>query len=143
MARKPTILQNTRIEDIREDWYGREHKGVWPLWLDDIVSGICRLDWYGEREQQVPLSTAKLIRILTELEEISSENVSQLLKTGVRMARKYAQAARIAYPLIVKSLDTPSIRSMRYPHRSLASYDHGVALGYDRASSCGSARDVE
>jgi hypothetical protein len=143
MARKPSILHNTRLEEIREDWYTREHKSVWPLWLDDIVSGVCRLDWYGEREQQVPLSTSKLVRVLTELEEISSENVALLLKCGVQMARKYAKAARLCYPFICRSLDNPSIRSMRYPHVSIVSVAHGEHLGYHRASSYGRAEDVE
>lgn len=143
MARKPNILHNTRLEEIREDWYGREAKGVWPLWLDDIVSGICRLDWYGDRQQQVPLSTSKLVRVLTELEEISAENVSQLLKTGKRMAQMYCKAARLAYPFICRSLDNPNIRSMRYPHVSIVSVAHGESLGYHRASSYGRAEDVE
>lgn len=141
MARPPKILHNTRIDDIREDWFGREHKGVWPLWLDDIVSGVCRLDWYGAREQQVPLSTLKLITVLVELEVITTDSVAALLGLGKRMASKYTQAARIAYPLICRSLDNPSIRSMHYPHTSIVSEAHGIALGYG-VWERGSATDV-
>lgn len=130
MARKPTILYNTRVEEIREEWWGREEKHVWPLWLDDIVSGVCRLDWYGPREEQRPLSTAKLVKVLAELEEISTESVRTLLGGGVRMAQRYAKAARLAYPFVCKSLDDRGIRTMRYPQVSIVSEAHGVALGY-------------
>lgn len=130
MARKPIILQNTRIEDIREEWYGKPEKHVWPLWLDDVVTGVCRLDWYGPREQQVPLSTAKLIKVLAELEEISVVSVGELLGYKKRMAERYAKAARIAYPFICRSLDNHAIRTMRYPHVSIVSEAHGLTLNY-------------
>ncbi|MNF73327.1 hypothetical protein D3C84_553240 [compost metagenome] len=142
MARRPTVLHNTRTEAIREDWYGREDKHIWPLWLDDIVSGVCRLDWYGDREQQVPLSTTKLIRVLTELEVISSDSVKEILGCGIQMARKYAKAARIAYPFICRSLDDRKIRSMHYPRGSIVSAAHGEALGYG-VWYPGSATDVD
>lgn len=142
MARKPTILYNERLEEIREEWWGREDKHIWPLWLDDIASGICRLDWYGAREQQVPLSTAKLVKVLSELEEISSESVKALLGGGIQMARKYAKAARLAYPFVCRSLDSRSIRTMHYPKVSIVSEAHGLALGYG-VWYPGSAQDVE
>lgn len=133
MQKSPTkrnITLNTHIEEIREAWYGRDEKSVWPLWLDDIVSGICRLDWYGDREQQIPLSTLKLITVLTELEEISTATVGELLGLKDAMARKYSTAARLAYPHIVRSLNDREVTSMKYPQRSIVSVAHGEFLGY-------------
>ena len=82
MARKPSVLHNTRMDDIAAEWYGRSDNNVWPLWLDDILSGVSRLDYYGDREQQIPLSTSKLITILVSLETIDAESISALLGVG-------------------------------------------------------------
>lgn len=132
MARKPIILFNNIKEQFCELWFGRDDFDVWPLWLDDILSGVTRLDWYGQREQQVPLSMSKLIKVFTTLDEISTENIMELLGMKQAMARKYAQAARIAYPLLQRSMNDDRIRSMRYPRTSIVSYEHGVAMGYEK-----------
>lgn len=124
MARPAKILTNTLIEEIRWEWEHREEKHIWPLWLDDIVSGVCRLDWYGDRANQTPLSTTKLILILTELEEISTVSVMELLKTSRRMASSYASAARLAYPFIEKSLGNDSIKNIAYPKAKYVSEKH-------------------
>lgn len=135
MARKPSLLHNTRMDDIASEWYGRQDNNIWPLWLDDILSGVSRLDYYGEREQQIPLSTSKLITILVSLETIDVEGINKLLGNGIRMARRYMSACRIAYPLIVKSLDNPNILKMRYPQQTILTYEQGVKKGYDNPSN--------
>lgn len=131
-GRKPIVLINNIKEEFCELWFGRDDFNIWPLWIDDILSGVTRLDWYGEREQQVPLSMSKLIKIFTTLDEISTATVVELLGVSNRMASKYAQAARIAYPLLKKSIDNPSIQSVRYPQVSIVSYEHGISRGYGR-----------
>ncbi len=135
MARKPSVLHNTRMDDIAFEWYGRQDNNIWPLWLDDILSGVSRLDYYGEREQQIPLSTSKLITILVTLEVIDTDSVCNLLGLGKGMSRKYCTACRIVYPLIVKSLDNPNILKMRYPQQTILTYEQGVKKGYDNPSN--------
>lgn len=132
MARKPIILVNDIKEQFASEWFGRDDFDVWPLWLDDILSGVTRLDWYGQREQQVPLSMSKLIKIFTTLDEISTENIMELFGMKNAMARKYAQAARIAYPLLKRSMNDDTIKNTRYPRMSIVSYEHGLAKGYSK-----------
>lgn len=131
MGRKANILINEIKEDLAQEWYGRENYSVWPLWIDDILSGVARLDWYGDREQQIPLATGKILKCLITLDIISTESVQSLLGTGRIMANKYAQACRIAHPFIVKSLASREVLSMKYPQQSIVSEAHGIARGYN------------
>lgn len=131
-GRKPNILMNDIREDFCEEWFGREDPKTWPLWIDDIVSGIARLDWYGDREQQIPLSTSSIIQCFIHLDEISTTSVMDLLGLKERMSRKYASACRLAYPFFKRSLESKEIKRTRYPQISIVSYEHGVVMGYDR-----------
>lgn len=131
-GRKPNVLLNDIREDFCEEWFGRDDPNTWPLWIDDIVSGIARLDWYGEREQQIPLSTSSIIQCFIHLDQISTENVMKLLGLKERMARKYASACRLVYPFLKRSLASEQIKKTRYPQVSIVSYEHGVKLGYGR-----------
>ena len=131
-GRKPNILKNNIRKEFCEEWFGRDEPNTWPLWIDDIVSGIARLDWYGEREQQIPLSTSSIIQCLVHLDEISTETVMELLELKQRMARKYAAACRLCYPFLKRSLESEQVKKTRYPQISIVSYEHGLKLGYDR-----------
>lgn len=131
-GRKPNILINGIKEEFASEWFGRDEREVWPLWIDDIVSGVARLDWYGEREQQIPLSTSAIILCFATLDEISTERVMELLGLKERMARKYASACRLCYPFLKRSLQSEEIKRMRYPQISIVSEEHGLSLGYGR-----------
>lgn len=131
-GRKPSELINDIRYDICNEWFGRLEKTVWPLWLDDILYGVARLDWYGDREQQIPLSTASILQCFLNLDVISTKSVMELLQLKQRMARKYAAACRIAYPFLKRSLEDDIIKNRVYPHRTLVSYEHGMRLGYNR-----------
>ena len=131
-GRKPNVLVNDIRQEFCEEWFGRDEPNVWPLWIDDIVSGIARLDWYGEREQQIPLSTYSIIQCFIHLDEISTQTVMELLGLKERMARKYASACRLAYPFLKRSLASEQIKNTRYPQTSIVSYEHGIKLGYDK-----------
>ena len=131
-GRKPNILINDIRKDFCEEWFGRDEPKVWPLWIDDIVSGVARLDWYGEREQQIPLSTSSIIQCFVSLDEISTKSVMELLELGKRQAERYTKACRLCYPSLKRSLDSEQIKKMRYPQISIVSEEHGLHLGYDR-----------
>lgn len=131
-GRKPNILINDIRKDFCEEWFGRDEPKVWPLWIDDIVSGVARLDWYGEREQQIPLSTSSIIQCFVSLDEISTKSVMELLDLKERMARKYSAACRICYPFLKRSLESEAIKKTRYLQVSIVSEDHGKHLGYHR-----------
>lgn len=131
-GRKPNILKNDIRREFCEEWFGRDEPKTWPLWIDDIVSGVARLDWYGEREQQIPLSTTSIIQCFVHLEEISTENVMEILEVGKRQAERYTKACRLCYPFLKRSLESEQIKKMRYPQISIVSVEHGLHLGYDR-----------
>lgn len=131
-GRKPNILINDIREQFCEAWWGRDDPKVWPLWMDDIISGIARLDWYGQREQQVPLSTTSIIQCFLHLDEISTNNIMELLSLKQRMARKYASACRLCHPFLKRSLESEQILKTRYPQVSIVSVEHGLKLGYGR-----------
>lgn len=131
-GRKPNILCNDIKEEFASEWFGRDEREVWPLWIDDIVSGVARLDWYGERGQQIPLSTSAIILCFATLEEISTESVMELLGIKKRQAERYNKACRLCYPFLKRSLQSEEIKKMRYPQISIVSEEHGLSLGYDR-----------
>lgn len=131
-GRKPLILINDIRDDFSDEWYGRDEPTIWPLWIDDIVSGVARLDWYGEREQQIPLSSSKIIQCFLHLDEISTENIQDLFDMGKRQAERYNKACRICYPFLKRSLESERIKKTTYPQVTIVSYEHGVAAGYDR-----------
>jgi hypothetical protein len=130
-GRKPLILENEIREDFCEAWFGREDRTSWPLWIDDVVSGVARLDWYGDRDEQIPLSTLNIIKCFTTLDTITTESVRELLCIGKRQAERYASACRLCYPFFERSLENPSILTMRYPRKSIVTTEHGEKLHYD------------
>lgn len=131
-GRKPNILINDIREQFCEAWWGRDDPKVWPLWMDDIISGIARLDWYGQREQQVPLSTTSIIQCFLHLDEISTESIKLLLGMGKRQSERYTKACRLCYPFLKRSLESEQILKTRYPQVSIVSVEHGLKLGYGR-----------
>ena len=128
MARKPKIVVNTVRAIVWDAWSNRDFRSVWPLWIDDIVAGVSRLDWYGDKENQIPLSTVKILKCLTNLETITTKSVMELLDYKQSQAKLYVIACSLCITAIERSKDT----SMRYPHVSIVSVEHGVAMGYDR-----------
>lgn len=131
MARKPKIVVNTVREVVWDSWSNRDYRSVWPLWIDDIVAGVSRLDWYGDKENQIPLSTVKILKCLTNLETITTKSVMELLDYKQSQAKLYVIACSLCITAIERSKDT-HYTSMRYPHVSIVSAEHGVAMGYDR-----------
>lgn len=117
--RKGKILVNTLKPVFQRLVFEEDEK--WPGWLDDVLSGITRLDWYRIPPKSeamgpsgtildfsiapnVPLSKHKIVKIFTWLDIIDSQRVGELLRMDERHARRYAKAARLAFPYLVKSV---------------------------------------
>lgn len=82
----------------------------YPLWLDDVLQGISRLDWYRPGERSIPLSVKSLLRILDALPVISTDNIAALLLVEERQARRYLKAVELAMPFLLKGIPD-SLRS--------------------------------
>lgn len=112
-GRKPASFVNCIQPEIQEIRYIDEDS--WPLWVDDLVSGVARLDWYGPRENQRPLSTRNIVQCFACLEEINGSTISHLLNIGERQARRYMKACELIHERLVDNYCDDSVRSMRYP----------------------------
>lgn len=127
---RPNPMQNTIKEQFTEEWDGRDYQDTWPLWIDDIVTGIARLDWYGDRTNQIPLSTLKIINCYLWLDEFTIEGIKNLLACGDKQATRYYKACRLCLPFMKRSLDDISIRTMRYPRKQIVTSGQYSVLGY-------------
>lgn len=110
---KPASFENCIQPEMTEVVYDRDEN--WPLWLDDAVSGVARLDWYGPREDQVPLSKKKIVICFALLETINTSTISHLLKVERRQAARYFKACELLHEILVDNFCDDSVRSMRYP----------------------------
>lgn len=93
--------------------YGGEDK--WPLWVDDIVYGVARLDWYGEREKQRPLSAKRIVQCFALLETIDASKISHLLHVGERQAQRYYKACELLHQRLIDGYCDNGIYFLRYP----------------------------
>lgn len=112
-GRKPASFVNCILPEIQEVRYIDEES--WPLWVDDLVSGVSRLDWYGPRDDQRPLSTRNIVQCFACLEEINGSTISHLLNIGKRQALRYMKACELIHEKLIDSFCDDSVRSMRYP----------------------------
>lgn len=111
-GRPGNVLTNTVLEEFRHVVFEQDNK--WPAWIDDVLHGVCNLDWYrtsytedvgvsGTPEKiraGLPLSKLSLRKVFTFLETINNFTVGALLKVDERQARRYVQAAKLALPLL-------------------------------------------
>jgi len=129
-GRKPIVLFNDIKTDFCEQWYGKDEPDTWPVWIDDIVSGVARLDWYGDKSNQIPLSTLNIIKCFLFLKEISTESVMELLEMKKSQAKLYVKACTLCYRFLKRSLEDKEILRMKYPRQSIVTEKQGVDLGY-------------
>lgn len=87
----------------------------WPLWVDDVLAGICRLDWYAQESDQMPLSMGKMLKIFSSLDTISTETVSHFLQVGERQARRYFKACQMAHEKLIDGYCEGDVNSLTYP----------------------------
>lgn len=134
-GRKPIVLVNDIREQICEHWYGRDEPDTWPVWIDDIVSGVARLDWYGDKPNQIPLATTQIIKCFLFLDEISTDTVIELLDMKKSQASLYVKACTLSYRFLRRSLEDKEILRTKYPRQSIVSEEHGLVLGYDKQNA--------
>lgn len=110
---KPASFENCIRPEIAELVY--EDDESWPLWLDDAISGVTRLDWYGAREIQRPLSTKKIVQCFALLDTINTSTISHLLKVEKRQAARYFKACELLHERLIDNFCNDAVKSMRYP----------------------------
>lgn len=107
VERKPKGNRGRKPKLIVNPFYGfigpKTYWAPYPEFAMDIIEGVARLDWYGEREQQLPLSVAKINYVLGTLPVITNEAVEDLLQLGDRQARRYVKAVELIIPWMMKS----------------------------------------
>lgn len=130
-GRKPIVLVNDIKRDFCDHWYGRDEPDTWPVWIDDIVSGVARLDWYGDKLNQIPLSTTQIIKCFLFLNEISTESVMEILEIKKSQAKLYVKACTLCYRFLRRSLEEKEILKLKYPRQSIVCEQQGVEYGYD------------
>lgn len=117
-GRKPTTLINPLaglLSYYRLD-SGSDQSNGYPLWLDDVLQGIARLDWYRPNDRSIPLSVKGLVRIFDALPVITTRHIASLLLVEERQARRYMKATELALPFLLKGA-----------HKSLNAYLHNAA----------------
>lgn len=130
-GRKPIVLVNDIKRDFCDHWYGRDEPDTWPVWIDDIVSGVARLDWYGDKPHQIPLSTTQIIKCFLFLNEISTESVMEILEIKKSQAKLYVKACTLCYRFLKRSLEDKEILRVKYPRQSIVCEQQGVEYGYE------------
>jgi hypothetical protein len=93
------------------------HEGddQWPLWVDDVVQGVARLDWYSRERRDPPLSAKNIVRCFAYLDTIDSYQISHLLGLGLRQAQVYLKACQLIHERLVDGFCDPAVRSIHYP----------------------------
>lgn len=104
----PNIIQPEMLEVLHE---GEDN---WPLWVDDVVQGVARLDWY-RNGHNVPLSTKNIVRCFAYLETIDAYQISHLLGIGLRQAQVYLKACQLVHERLVDGYCDPRVKSIHYP----------------------------
>lgn len=110
---QPSSFPNCVQPEMTEVLYGGEDS--WPLWVDDIVYGVARLDWYGDREEQRPLSAKKIIQCFALLESIDASKISHLLHVGKRQAQRYYKACELLHQRLIDGYCDNGVHSLHYP----------------------------
>lgn len=110
-GRRPKSLHN----ELTEFFLEAELEEVWPIWIDDILSGVCRLDWYKPNERSIPLSARTLFNIFSALEFINVYEISQHIGLAKRMSQRYMKAVELAYPHLLRSSKDDKLLKMKYP----------------------------
>lgn len=87
----------------------------WPLWVDDVLVGVARLDWYAQEDDQTPLSAKKMLKIFSSLDMVSASAISRLLQTGRRQAMRYFKACQMAHQKLIDGYCDDAVQSLTYP----------------------------
>ena len=112
-GRKPAFFHNCILPEMTQVLYADEDS--WPLWLDDAVSGVARLDWYGPRAKQVPLAKKKIVQCFALLDRIDASTISHLLLLDERQSQRYYKACEMLHERLIDNWCDDEIRSLRDP----------------------------
>lgn len=110
---KPVVIHNC----IQPEMLDVLHAGddYWPLWVDDVVSGVSRLDWYRPDERSTPLSVRNIIKCFAYLDKIDVVGISHLLYIGKRQASRYLKACELCHEKLIDGFCKEEVRCMHYP----------------------------
>lgn len=100
-GRKPSSFVNAILPECLDVLYAGEDN--WPLWADDILAGISRLDWRNQAHREVPLSARKILQCLAHLETIDTYGISHLIRVDERSAQRYYKACELAQTHMIRS----------------------------------------
>ncbi|MFU6944254.1 hypothetical protein ACM76E_28570 [Pseudomonas aeruginosa] len=112
-GRKPSFFFNAVQPEMYEVMV--ELDGDYPLWVDDVLQGVARLDWYRPDERSIPLSAKKLLTIFASLSNINAHTISHLLRVEARQANRYYKAAEFAHEKLIDGFCKDELRCMKYP----------------------------
>lgn len=75
-------------------------------WVDDIITGVARLDHQQTEKRPVPLSVSRLYNILQCIELINTRELMKMLAVDKRQAQKYMKACQLIITAIERHLST-------------------------------------
>lgn len=100
-GRKPASFVNTILPECLDVLYAGEEN--WPLWADDILSGVARLNWMNQKHREIPLSARKILQCLAHLETMDTYSISHLIHVDERSAQRYYNACELAQTHMIRS----------------------------------------
>ena len=112
-GRKPSSFANCVQPETLEVF--RDGEEQWPLWIDDVLSGIARLDWYRPTERSIPLSAKNILKCFALLDTINASLISHLLNVEKRLAQYYFKACELAHQRLIDGYCTDDVQSTKYP----------------------------
>lgn len=112
---KPQVICNCVQPEMLDVLHAGED--YWPLWVDDVLSGIARLDWYSVKpsRRDAPLSVRNILKCFAYLDNIDVYGISHLLHLGKRQAQVYMKACELAHKFLIDGFCDDSVRSLHYP----------------------------
>lgn len=119
----PTTRGGRPAKRIANPFYGliglTTSYGRYPLFTQDIIEGIARLDWHdrpiGKGGSSKPLSVRSLMDILESVEEVTADSVAAIIGTKTRHAQRYVKAIELALPFLMKARPKSLVFEMGLP----------------------------
>lgn len=113
--------QGPTPKTIENPFYGfigcTTYWGRYPVFAQDIIEGIARLDWHDRpvdaEGKSMPLSVRKLVTILESISVVTTDSVMDLLQLRERHARRYVKAIELIIPWMMKSCPQSLIDDMK------------------------------
>lgn len=95
-GRRPIITDNHLksyfIDNVDMDRLGKIDRRV-----EDVIVGICSLNWYGDAKKQRTLNYRSILKIYQQLSTVDTHCIMNLLEVGQRQAARYNKAFVLSY----------------------------------------------